>query len=105
MRGNDTEAIIEQGKALQIFQKFHREKPHTDIADALTKLADFYELKLEHERAFELFEKALSMNRKLHGMENAAVAKSLLSIAKALSNLHSHDLAIKYAEAANHMLG
>lgn len=104
LRDNLEEAVQEEKKALEIFELFHRKKAHPDIADALIRLAELYETIGEFEKAFELQEKSLSMNRKLHGEENVPVAHSLLSIAKSLSHMANHDSAIKYALAATVML-
>ncbi|EAS03890.1 tetratricopeptide repeat protein (macronuclear) [Tetrahymena thermophila SB210] len=104
LRENYNEAVQEERRALEIFEKYHRNKAHSDIADALIRLAELYEITEEYEKAFELQEKSLSMNRKLHGQENIPVANSLIGIAKSLSHLQNHDEAMKYAEASVHML-
>lgn len=104
LRKNFNEAVTEERRALEIFENHHRNKPHPDISDGLIRLAELYQTLHQHEKAFELQEKSLSMNRKLHGSENIPVANSLLSLAKSLSHFTNHDEAIKYAEAATFML-
>lgn len=54
LRDNFREAIDEERKALEIFEKYHRNKAHPDIADALFRLAELYETMSEYEKAFEL---------------------------------------------------
>lgn len=54
LRDNYTEAVQEERRALEIFEKYHRNKAHPDIADALIRLAELYEIMHEYEKAFEL---------------------------------------------------